>query len=1778
MKVRDLRQYISEITGTDYSVSNLGSHREPFLVYIAGQYQSVEQVKGFIEGSSSFATNAEEQLFYEFVQNAYDAKADSLYFFANDKYLVVLNNGEPFYTDFDLLADEKNNGQLFNFLAKGKSDKRGDDDQMGQYGQGSKLLYTLITDSSDGQLTDAELLVEAIYDNKKGPYLISWNSKDQLTNLLYSEQEWELAQADDYKNNILFAKILYSYYPIAPGQELSLFSNKEASEVVSVFDKLVNPRRNLQYMNKGTALIIPLGKGKAAKINDKSNLAKVRTRLGGFSALTAEQKANSKKLKHIFVLNEEIEQADVVSVFWQKMIGKKNQKFHLAFNPIFAQGGYVNFFKGLPILSTRHHLGFIIDSQCFQTDDSRQRLTNSDTVEHQLTDIFTELVARLKVMKGKEPEKFDKVYDAIMACRIEQDEESAFIMRPFNAILKPFLQENVRTDGGKYLNQTNVFLSAAKYDFDIPLSALGVNSKSWVDPTIKKALSYMGISLGSLDLQTVIADAATMRLHKWIKDMSDKDYAAFQTQCCALAQQGVLLDTKLFRSDKKNLFSYTDLISNAPIYYGYGDVSFNGLEYLPVNFSGYAPHDYPLVLFKKIQSQLNVLRTNNVLKDTTGRMLTYIAQKSHDLKDSILNLRLFENRQGNLCAINDLFAEVPANSCLFDDFQVSGYLPDSIKQSGWMLDPKKDASKAWEWVAEHVDALIKVDGWDTMASDYIDDLRSFYNLVPKEKNPSYISSLYFNASEMPTTVVHSMVKNYGKINEDDYEILQRTFSNVQFLPYQFYKKLGSAPFSLNRLGVSDLLEDGKQVNEEQLVVLSKLEDGFLKNYYLKETSGGFRIYSLNGGQNYVNELDRPLETTLANNGFHHIPESAQSIFRDCTVSMDYNLANNTQLMLAIIQQFDVNALMGIFPLIEKSNDSVLSSYYSRLPELPINNKLDEKDIKWRIIDVATKRSNSSGHLKQIVFNKIRHNNSRLADEIVDETVKVSDRKYDIYALDGDYKASNGQISSFLECLPDGKEQFFKKEFYNGKQTSIDAQTVYLGICRESLTLEQLRFCLDYALTNKLEGVKFTTSPSVGLSSVLDMVDANKFKGFDKYYTLSGFNNVTQVYAESDILLDREKLPTELYSWLKNHQDGLSLFNTIRKENENLMVYRRSVKGEQRHKGLLFLSNGNHTKDTLEWLLSQRITCAKDSDQYNNLLDFINGLPEGFVGMPFFQFVGDVVVDANTNAPKANLRFCLYSSGKPFLSDAGREFAECLSTEQSLRTFIKNSSVYEHPGGTNMYKHKLTTNPVWDVKHGFESGNYKEFDYNNYKVWKGMRESEGITLFTSDKPIGVTLGIYNGKDELISVKRRNSEYGSNAVTKQVVIRYPNADDLSKMKTLEKHSKGIYWLKDPLIALFGLYVNETDELQKIADEKGMDIKDVIEVAKSTIEGTGVDASTLKVIKESPEAFRNIASAFDEGTLKKIGNNTSVIQCLLDGFGKNELAIISSLPVDVIKKLAKVSKDDLEIFLKNSDKFKTWLASGGADIDSDMVDMFTKFTDGLDYETPEELNEQLESLHDTYTKFGKDGWNKFRENADTVVDIVDKFNEDELKKIAESNEALRDFLEELEKDEQKDRDSSISSIIGYIGELIYEQYLVQNRIKYEFSADNGISQYDFVVYPSTSGKERYVDVKTTRNTLTDGHSPMYIHKAQDEFLKSNPGVIYRFIRVSLHDLKDELEKEYESLRDNYGSGANPRDPKNVELRKDCQDIAKKYWLRANISDFEDASPIYRIEFVNP
>ena len=155
MKIRDLRQYIKSFCGTD-SFEKLGTGKEEFFKLLNGHGYE-DRFDAHIGSIASFATNSEEQLFYEFVQNAYDADASALMFYINESYLVVLNNGIPFYTDYDI---EKRHGQLYGFLKKGDSDKYNDPTQKGAFGLGSKLLYTLTVDRSLSSARD--LLLNAI--------------------------------------------------------------------------------------------------------------------------------------------------------------------------------------------------------------------------------------------------------------------------------------------------------------------------------------------------------------------------------------------------------------------------------------------------------------------------------------------------------------------------------------------------------------------------------------------------------------------------------------------------------------------------------------------------------------------------------------------------------------------------------------------------------------------------------------------------------------------------------------------------------------------------------------------------------------------------------------------------------------------------------------------------------------------------------------------------------------------------------------------------------------------------------------------------------------------------------------------------------------------------------------------------------------------------------------------------------------------------------------------------------------------------------------------------------------------------------------------------------------------------------------------------------------------------------------------------------------------------------------------------------------------------------
>ena len=235
----------------------------------------------------------------------------------------------------------------------------------------------------------------------------------------------------------------------------------------------------------------------------------------------------------------------------------------------------------------------------------------------------------------------------------------------------------------------------------------------------------------------------------------------------------------------------------------------------------------------------------------------------------------------------------------------------------------------------------------------------------------------------------------------------------------------------------------------------------------------------------------------------------------------------------------------------------------------------------------------------------------------------------------------------------------------------------------------------------------------------------------------------------------------------------------------------------------------------------------------------------------------------------------------------------------------------------------------------------------------------------------------------------------------------------------------------------------------------------------------------------------------------------------------------------------------------------------LQSIFVDMVEQ---GID---PNALSESEKKAVEMAQALGEETVDKINENLETIKDIVEGLTEEELKTVAENKDKIRNLLEDMPDDDDEAMQSKVRKTIGYIGELIYEQYLKNNHIEHEYAADQGVGDYDFKLNATTTRPAIYVDVKTNLYSFKEEDVPFYIHKSQNRFMQMHPDEHFRIVRISLTDL--DLKKSYEDIRDLYGAEADYTT--NTGLNKACQDIAKNYWRGARIEEFDSASPEYGI-----
>lgn len=1408
MKIRNIQEYIKQWSDSE-SLHLLGTDDEPFLSKLNG----VEtQLDAWIEGSASFANNAQEQLFYEFVQNAFDADADSLMFFMNESYLIILNNGVPFFTD--PCSDKERDGQLYNFLAKGKSQKRNDNTKLGNFGQGSKLLYTLIADT--GLRNTSELLNVSIKQKKRGPYLISWANDAQLQNFLLDRNQWEYGAFDDWENNMLVAKILMSYYPVAPGIDEDLFSKEELSNAISSFEKLVNPRRNINRLRQGTALIVPLGKGQYERINEPNNVKHVRERLGDFAAIQADKPQNKKhNLQHIYVFDEEVLLRKVNSIFLDDVNIEGNRVgYQIAFNPEFATAGTVNFYKALPIHETRYGLGFIIDSENFEVDDSRQRIQDKEKTAKILQIVFKKLKESIYDIIRNDASRWDYIYQSLLNTNIPDGEDYQYIRNLFNEFLLPILLTHVHTNTGVYMTKENVWHAIPECMASvIPLSQIGV-AKNWIkQEDFQKLKSYHKIVIQSVNIKDVLNLADQNRLISWIKELAAEKYKDFFDLISPHIEK---IEKRALRTNFGNVYSWADLVSTKNILFAIENSIFSyfdiypKIEYFPIPLllsDQYSKISYWTTIFGKIESNIAFYAADSAaLNSACGLLREMYKADPNVFGQKVRNFSLLSNVHGERLPFRQLFVTRPQGTILYDEFVVKAPIPSNAMKE-WFA--SEDC--LWEWIKVNFERIKTLNDWSDCVDKYLYDIKSAYTQTKVHPLEEKKLDLYLDYNGEIISP-YKALSNQGKLNNHEYELFTDLFSSISFVPTRFRNKLDEPYFSLstNKISVEDCLTDDTMVSLVIVPILFKLKSSLLKGKFIKKNNDKYSFISFNG-RNYLDVgIDNDIRKVYNGLNYHAIPEEIVTYVPD-----DYKeecAPNNKDLLLDAIKDSPNRAYL--LPLVDKA-DSVVKESYFKYIKLNISKKLVEKDIEWRVIKYAI----THPEWQDSVFEAILFNGDSLPDSIHGTTVECNGTQYDIYELIEDIKVSNEAIENFLALLPE--PELFRQTFYVGDRVEqMDYDDVYRNIPPDTeLTVKQLEYCFDYAIASNRTDLTLGLADESNLPAALTMIYERKFRNFNRLFAISGYDSTCQVFADKLILLKEEYLPNVLHNWLTEHQDAYMLMDDLMTVDTPLISVRKAVLSNQD----IFITDIEESDvldRTIQWLTS--IDVQYDSQAYHTVIKLLNALPNTLSNIPLLRFTSvATITEGEEKKIVPILKLSSLFENRYYLNDAfeasRKFFIQHFVDSNEFYKWVTKHNICIFPHSEFLTDHKLNKKLRIEANQiAIESADCKEWSGILYEKWKESNPNYRILL--SQTPIVISFTLTCCGEILYQEQIGNKEFGFKRTNDKgdnyVMVREASTTKqvMDNLKIC-KDEPSLDWFRPAYIELSDLLLNMIQEKQDV-----------------------------------------------------------------------------------------------------------------------------------------------------------------------------------------------------------------------------------------------------------------------------------------------------------------------------------------------------------------------------
>ena len=374
----------------------------------------------------------------------------------------------------------------------------------------------------------------------------------------------------------------------------------------------------------------------------------------------------------------------------------------------------------------------------------------------------------------------------------------------------------------------------------------------------------------------------------------------------------------------------------------------------------------------------------------------------------------------------------------------------------------------------------------------------------------------------------------------------------------------------------------------------------------------------------------------------------------------------------------------------------------------------------------------------------------------------------------------------------------------------------------------------------------------------------------------------QVFADSNFLLDAEKLPKDIYNWINDDTERISLINgLLDKSNPYIQIRYVLYNNEQYSFDLTPQKEEPILRRTIQWILANVSRVSEGSKKFVTIRDFIEKSPKDVSSLIGFRYTGEskeIKDEKEITRYMSIFDIKLIDENISFLNyNNSASFAKLLSRHKKLASFVAENKLF-YPFTEDTRNRLKLSRPIWSInQQANKSGNEKEWADSIYQNWK-LRQK--ITILLSDKPVASGLSITSDKQILFSLDEKESLYGYKYP--EYIIVYQQSNNSSEIfNTLRDVSSSLTWFQQPFIELQAMRMEFFEKLKQEAEEKGTSLEELVMKAGEEI-GIGDGKSDIEVPSDMSE---NQAQEL----LNKVNDNETakLIADITEEFSPKELA---------------------------------------------------------------------------------------------------------------------------------------------------------------------------------------------------------------------------------------------------------------------------------------------------